>query len=390
MAGLLDFLGLSGSAGGSNAATEQPQQATGFGSGVFNNPMAMIGFGSGLLGGSWTDASKGMMLGMAADSKRRKEAQEQRELAQQKQLVEQAIAANPQWTDAQKAAVRMNPQVLSNVTQAQLMPKDEKVFTGPDGQIGRYNPNTGKFETIGGFQPGAPEIIRTAEGLQRIANDPNKSPETRRLAQQKLDEMMRPRPQIEIKDGVPFLNGMPITNPDTLRGIGLDPNAFKGTREALEAREKQDKTARDKAATQNSADLVLKQIGDVERILDMGWLPKTGPAGEMIANRSPFPSGARDIRASLESIKANITFAKLAEMRANSPTGAAMGNLTEKEGERLAAAIAALDQSQSDEQFRANLRRVKDEFTRVVHGVEPGRSGPNATRDALRKKYGLE
>lgn len=69
---------------------------------------------------------------------------------------------------------------------------------------------------------------------------------------------------------------------------------------------------------------------------------------------------AYDLKADVDTLLANAGFDKLQEMRDNSPTGGALGSVTEKELGLLQAAAQNLQTSQSKEQFIKNL----DTFTK--------------------------
>ena len=68
---------------------------------------------------------------------------------------------------------------------------------------------------------------------------------------------------------------------------------------------------------------------------------------------------AKDLASNLDTIKSIVGFDKLAEMRANSPTGGALGNVSDRENALLQSVWGALEQSQSKEQFKENLERVR-------------------------------
>jgi hypothetical protein len=79
-------------------------------------------------------------------------------------------------------------------------------------------------------------------------------------------------------------------------------------------------------------------------------------AGYMGVPLSKLPgSQAADLRATLDTIEANIAFDRLQQMRQSSPTGGALGSVSERELDLLAAAMASLKQSQSPELLRSNL-----------------------------------
>lgn len=119
--------------------------------------------------------------------------------------------------------------------------------------------------------------------------------------------------------------------------------------------------------TQKYGNVVLTAIGDIESLMKGATLPTTGAIGSVLAERAPG-TAAHDIKNTLETIRANISFERLNEMRAASPTGGALGNVTDKEGALLANSLAAVQQSSSEGQFRANLMRLRNQFERTVHG----------------------
>ena len=112
---------------------------------------------------------------------------------------------------------------------------------------------------------------------------------------------------------------------------------------------------------------------------NFGFMPVTG-AGSLL-NWIPGTTG-RDLEGQLDTIKANMGFDKLQQMRANSPTGGALGAVSDFENKMLQATIANLETSQSHEQFMENLQRVEDTYNRIVHGPnyrkQPQANGPSA------------
>lgn len=105
------------------------------------------------------------------------------------------------------------------------------------------------------------------------------------------------------------------------------------------------------------ADKVDKALSTIDRQFQ---LPTTGAAGKAL---SFIPgTAAYDIDKTIDTIRANIGFQELNAMRAASPTGGALGQVTERELNFLQAAIASLDQGQSREQLVENLRSVRTHF----------------------------
>lgn len=70
-------------------------------------------------------------------------------------------------------------------------------------------------------------------------------------------------------------------------------------------------------------------------------------------------SPAYDLARTLDTIKANIGFEELQTMRDNSPTGGALGQVTERELAFLQSTVANIEQAQSEQQLRENLLLLK-------------------------------
>lgn len=104
------------------------------------------------------------------------------------------------------------------------------------------------------------------------------------------------------------------------------------------------------------ADTVMQKVDD---ILPMISATTTG-LGAYLANVKGTP--AYNLAAQLDTIKANVGFAALQAMRAASPTGGALGQVSEQENRLLQSTLASLDQGQSPEQLKENLAKVKLHF----------------------------
>ena len=95
-----------------------------------------------------------------------------------------------------------------------------------------------------------------------------------------------------------------------------------------------------------------------------GVFPSTGYAGQKL--REVGGTAANDLRAAIDSITGNIAFDRLQKMREESPTGGALGAVSDTEMRLLASTIASLDQSQSREQFLTNLARVEEVYDGII------------------------
>jgi hypothetical protein len=131
--------------------------------------------------------------------------------------------------------------------------------------------------------------------------------------------------------------------------------------EKRQAAEKKEQTAWSRAIQQ--ADTLDDYI---DRVLGQGKYEKqgsklgyfaTGLPGQILENFGG--TDARNLRGDLDRIKANIGFDELNKMRRESPTGGALGQVTERELQFLQSVQGALDQAQSPEQLDRMLWDIK-------------------------------
>ena len=112
-----------------------------------------------------------------------------------------------------------------------------------------------------------------------------------------------------------------------------------------------------------------------------GWL-ETGFTGSVA---SVFPgSAAFDLRKNIDTIDANNAFTRLQQMRDASPTGGALGQVTERELDLLKSTIANLDPNQSQGQFLQNLAQAKRAYIDMLERLEPGSSTEFNSRPGIR------
>lgn len=168
--------------------------------------------------------------------------------------------------------------------------------------------------------------------------------------------------------------------------------------------EKASKVQRSLEGQYQRQQLVTQDIARARALVDGST---TGFLGNVLRNVGGTP--AADLAALVDTIGANIGFKELQDMRDNSPTGGALGQVTERELALLQAVVGSLKQSQSEMQFRQNLDRLeqqyRDSMTRIAQAYQadygvpmpgsprqqaPSRSAPAARGADLKAKYGLE
>lgn len=112
------------------------------------------------------------------------------------------------------------------------------------------------------------------------------------------------------------------------------------------------KSAMNQLETQH--DVMMK---DIDRAIENAGFWTTGLIGSMASGVAG--TDAHDLANIVNTIKANVGFDKLQAMREASPTGGALGQVSERENTLLQSTLGALEQSQSEEQFVGNLKRLQ-------------------------------
>lgn len=82
---------------------------------------------------------------------------------------------------------------------------------------------------------------------------------------------------------------------------------------------------------------------------------------------------ASDTKGLLDTIAANTAFTRLQKMRDESPTGGALGAISERELALLSSTIASLDQGQSDGRFQQSMQDVVNAYGRVLMKLPGGK-----------------
>lgn len=158
-----------------------------------------------------------------------------------------------------------------------------------------------------------------------------------------------------------------------------DPSSETGYRLVAEpggAVEEERAAAAAQAEGQRTTELTAANVvvEDIDYALGLAGAWTTGLLG---AGASLIPgTPAADLAATINTIEANVAFNALQEMRNNSPTGGALGAVTERELQLLSSTLGSLKQSQSEAAFRRNLERLKVIYLDVIHGAGNWTYGP--------------
>lgn len=105
-----------------------------------------------------------------------------------------------------------------------------------------------------------------------------------------------------------------------------------------------------------------------EALGELGSFGATGLPSTIMRN---IPgTGSFDLAETLGTIKANLGFDKLQSMRESSPTGGALGQVSEFENKLLQAVFGSLEQGQSGDQLKLNMLIAQDAYNDIVHGYD--------------------
>lgn len=107
-------------------------------------------------------------------------------------------------------------------------------------------------------------------------------------------------------------------------------------------------------------DIMLKTIQQIKGIYK-GFSPATGLRGTIM--QFIPTSDAADVRKLVKTLQGNIAFKALADMRAASPTGGALGAVSERELDLLASTLGSIDPNMSEFLFTENLNTIEKILT---------------------------
>jgi hypothetical protein len=131
------------------------------------------------------------------------------------------------------------------------------------------------------------------------------------------------------------------------------------------------------AANKSGSETVQNNIvlQDIDRALtgiDSNPTMTTGLGSQLTSGIGGSP--ARNVNSLLDTVRANVGFKQLQSMRDASPTGGALGQVTERETALLQAVLGSLETTQDPTQLTDNLKRLKNTYLDIIHG--PGNGPP--------------
>lgn len=161
------------------------------------------------------------------------------------------------------------------------------------------------------------------------------------------------------------------------RDLEIQLEQLQGQRQAL-AENAQAAGQRQEAALSGAPQTVnvLETVQDLRDLIEQNPDRTTGLMGSILGNMPG--SAAFDARATRDTIGANLAFAELAAMRATSPTGGALGSITERELDLLQSTVANLNLDQSPEAVLAALGDVETRYQNMLRRAYETSDDPSA------------
>lgn len=130
----------------------------------------------------------------------------------------------------------------------------------------------------------------------------------------------------------------------------------------------------------------LREIGfELRNVMDKAFRARELSKQSMFATGGGAPiarvvgsliggTDANAIKGALDVIGGNVAFDRLQKMREESPTGGALGAVTERELDLLKSTIASLDPDQPDEDFQGAMQNIANAYGRVLMKLPGGRA----------------
>ena len=133
--------------------------------------------------------------------------------------------------------------------------------------------------------------------------------------------------------------------------------------------DKEDKKEEAKKAAVNHASKVIADVQSAEGLV-------TGMTTGVVGKGSSFVPGttAYDLQQRLVTLKANLGFDRLQQMRDASPTGGALGQVAVQELQALQATVGSLELGQSKAELQKNLNKIENHYSnwvRTTQGLSP-------------------
>jgi hypothetical protein len=261
------------------------------------------------------------------------------------------------------------------------------------GQVVQIDPLNGTTRSIGTF--GTPEETAAMQNYQYLVGrgvDENEA----------LERAFSSGVTVNTGDQGPRVGTIPpsmalVEDPSNPTGYRME--TIPGSPEAMAQEAAATASAAGDQQQETYSDVVKEDIGRALTLLEQDPNFTTGMFGQVLGNWSG--SNADRLDQLLNTVRSNVAFDRLQAMREASPTGGALGSVTERELKLLEATIGSLERS-NPEDLGYNLKRVQEIYDRVMQKASAypnagqfgfgasqpaGQSVPADNIDALLEKY---
>jgi hypothetical protein len=332
----------------------QPKQGGGMLSKFFS-PEMLPAYAAMMGGGTVGQQMQGFGMGAANAMQMRRQDQEQQAMKFQEQEQQNKALAfldqnAPQYADAVRAGV-LKPydayaQALKEQMRAPTAPDLVELYDPETGMPYKatFNPQTGQFDRVGGVKAPSGMLVQTGpDGGVTVAQGPGA------MKRAQFGSIPQGYELIETPEGA------------QMRPIPGGPA---------------DTASNDKAMADNNRQTAFVVRDAIQRVREkinkggMFNLPEVGVIGSRLAG---INTEATDVANSIKTIEGSVAFDRLQRMREASPTGGALGAVSERELDLLKAAMGSL----SNQSSAADLNRTLDFIDSVMAKFEayPGGEG---------------
>lgn len=145
--------------------------------------------------------------------------------------------------------------------------------------------------------------------------------------------------------------------------LGGNLNDLKRQMLELQISGEKEKRAAASEATTGRLENLIDSTANVMTTIEKAKGQVSGTTAGMGGRLLGWTTSATDLEETLNTVKANLGFDRLQQMRNESKTGGALGQVAVKELDRLEAARASLNRAQSPEQLKSNLDNVYQAYS---------------------------
>jgi hypothetical protein len=360
-----------------SGSQQQPQDNLQQGGGISGMSNSLVGLGMGLLQpynpwagtNAWSNALQGYQTGAVLDQRTK---QQQQQLAMEQarlKLAQQSANREPEAIRQLRAAG-----VPQEKWADYLYPKQDQLTEGKivyrEQEYPYLRDRAGNYTFPLGRPPGgpgaAPAPAAAPAGVPFTGNDPfGTGPSGTTAGVPAAIAATGPAPSGAVPPPLPGMENELPSVQKTVRQKQLEDYA-----------KTQLKDPQQEAQAKQSAANVLTALDTAEKqaLNKGGFLPTTGILGGKLTQ---VYQPSADLEATLKTIASNVSLDKLSAMRAAAPGGASgLGAVTEGEHALLQASIAAVSQSQGQEQLLANLKRVRATYDWIINRTDKNQPPP--------------